>query len=103
MLIISTKSKKYIKFTLTRNIIYISLIKCKRVTYTMLALELHAIVKKVDILIALLSTINIIINKLRVKQLLIIICTDFFLLYKYIIKLSTIKEKCLIINIILIC
>ena len=102
MLIIGIKSKGIAKFTLTKNIIYISLTKCKKVTHAMLALELYAIIIRIDILIALLSIINMIINKLEIKQLLIIICIDFFLLYKCIIKLNTTKEKRLIINIILI-
>ena len=51
-------------------------------------------------LIALSSIINIIINKFKIKQLLIIVYIDFFLLYKYIVKLNIIKKKHLIINII---
>ena len=69
----------------------------------MLALKLYIMVVEVDILIALLSIINIIINKFGIKQLLIIICTDSFSLYKCIIKLDITKKKRLIINNILIC
>ena len=69
----------------------------------MLASKLYAIIIKVNILIALSSIINIITNKLEIKQLLIIIYIDSFSLYKYIIKLGIIKEKRLIINIMLIC
>jgi len=69
----------------------------------MLASELYAIIAKVNILIALLSIINIIINKFRIKQLPTIVCIDSFLLYKYIIKLDITKKKCLMINIMLIC
>ena len=59
----------------------------------MLALELYAIIIGVDMLIALSSIINMITNKLEIKQLLIIIYTDSFLLYKYIIKLDITKKK----------
>jgi len=59
----------------------------------MLALELYAIVAEIDILITLLSIINMIINKLRIKQLLTIICIDSFSLYKCIIKLDIIKKN----------
>ena len=51
-------------------------------------------------LITLSSTINIIINKFGIKQLLTIIYINFFSLYKCIVKLGIIKEKRLIINII---
>jgi len=69
----------------------------------MLTLELYIIIVEIDILIALSSIINMITNKLKIKQLLIIIYTNFLSLYKYIIKLSIIKKKRLIINIISIC
>ena len=91
------------EFTLTRNIIYTSLMKYKRVTCAMLTLELYAIITRIDMLIVLLSIINIIINKFRIKQLLIVVYINFLLLYKYIVKLDTTKKKHLIINIISIC
>ena len=53
-------------------------------------------------LIALLSIINIITNKFGIKQLPIVVCIDFLLLYKCIIKFDIIKKKRLMINIILI-
>jgi len=53
-------------------------------------------------LIALLSIINIIINKLKIKQLLTIVYINSFSLYKCIIKFGIIKKKRLIIDIILI-
>ncbi len=68
----------------------------------MLASELYVIIIGINILIALSSIINIITNKLGIKQLLTVICTDSLLLYKYIVKLSITKKKHLIINIILI-
>ena len=68
----------------------------------MLVSELYIIIAGVDILIALSSIINMIINKLEIKQLLIVICINSLSLYKYIIKLSITKEKRLIINIMLI-
>jgi len=102
MLIINIELKRVAKFTLIRNIIYISLTKCKKVTYVMLASELYVMVIGIDMLIALSSIINIIIDKFKIKQLLIIVYTNFFSFYKYIIKLNIIKEKRLIIDIILI-
>ena len=67
----------------------------------MLTLKLYAIIIGIDMLIALLSIINMIINKLGIKQLLTIVYIDFLSLYKYIIKLNITKKR-LIINIILI-
>jgi hypothetical protein len=45
-------------------------------------------------------TIKIITRQLGFLQTLIIVCTNSYLLYKYLVKLSTTKEKRLIINII---
>jgi len=67
VLIIGTELKEVAKFILTGNIIYISLTKCKKVTYAMLTLKLYVIIAKVNMLITLLSIINIIINKLEIK------------------------------------
>ena len=78
------------------NIIYWLLIKCKRVTRSVLALELYAIAHRFDIGAAI---------KLTVKQLLqiklsLVLCTDLKLLYKCLIKLGTTREKRLIIDVI---
>ena len=67
MLVISIKLERVKEFTLIRNIIYISLIKCKKVTYIILASELYIIIIRIDILITLSSIINIITDKLRIK------------------------------------
>jgi len=92
MLVIGIELKGIAKFTLIRNIIYISLTKCKRVICVMLTLKLYAIIIGIDMLIALLSIINMIINKLGIKQLLTIVYIDFLSLYKYIIKLNITKK-----------
>jgi len=72
------------------------LIKCKRVTRSVLALELYVIAHGFDIGAVI---------KLTVKQLLqiklpLVLYTDLKLLYKYLIKLGTTQEKHLIINVI---
>ena len=72
-----------------------SLIKYKRVTRSVLALELYAIVYGFNIGAAI---------KLTVEQLLqiklpLILYTDLKLLYKCLIKLGTIREKYLIIDV----
>jgi hypothetical protein len=54
----------------------------------------------VDIVIAIRTTLKIIIDRLKLSIIPIIVYTDLYSLYKYLVKLSTIKEKRLIINII---
>ena len=49
--------------------------------------------------IAIRTTLKIITDQLKLLIIPIIIYTDLYSLYKYLIKLSTIKEKRLIINI----
>ncbi|PVH70737.1 hypothetical protein DL98DRAFT_436437, partial [Cadophora sp. DSE1049] len=89
-------------FTLFSNIIYTSFIKYKKVTRAVLASELYIIIARVNILIFLVTTTNIITNKLGFPRLSIVVCTDSLSLYECIIKLGIIKEKRLIIDIITI-
>ena len=63
-------------------------------------LEIYRIVSGVNIAIAIGTTLKIIIDRLEVPIILIIIYTDLYSLYKCLVKLSTIKEKRLIINIL---
>jgi len=57
-------------------------------------------VSGVNIAIIIGTTLKIIIDRLKLPAISIIIYTDLYSLYKYLVKLSTIKEKRLIINII---
>ena len=59
-------------------------------------------VSGVDIVIAIRTTLKIIIDRLKLPIIPIIIYTNLYSLYKYLVKLSTIKEKRLIINIIVL-
>jgi hypothetical protein len=52
--------------------------------------------------IAIGTTLKIIIDQLKLPIISIIVCTDLYSLYKYLIKLSTIKKKRLIIDIIVL-
>jgi len=54
----------------------------------------------VNIVIAIRTTLKIIIDQLKLPIIPIIIYTNSYSLYKYLVKLSTIKKKRLIINII---
>ena len=57
-------------------------------------------VSGVNIAIVIRTTLKIIIDQLKLPIIPIIVYTDLYSLYKYLVKLSTIKEKRLIINII---
>jgi len=63
-------------------------------------LEIYRIVGGVNIAITIGTTLKIIIDRLELPIIPIIIYTDLYSLYKYLVKLSTIKEKRLIIDII---
>ena len=67
MLVIGIELEGVADFILIGNIIYTNLMKCKRVTCAMLALELYVIIAEIDMLITLLSIINMIINKFKIK------------------------------------
>ena len=56
-------------------------------------------VSGVNIVIAIRTTLKIIIDRFKLPIIPIIIYTDLYSLYKYLVKLNTIKKKCLIINI----
>ena len=90
-------------FKIRGNLIYYSLTKSKRVIRSVLALEIYSIVRGVNIAITINTTIKIITKQLGFIHTLIIVCTNLYSLYKCLIKLSTTKEKCLIINIIALC
>ncbi|KAF0329502.1 aurora kinase 2 splicing, partial [Colletotrichum asianum] len=73
------------------NIVYYSLTKSKHIIRSILASKVYTIIVGINIVYAITITL-----------ILIIIYIDSYLLYKYFIKLSIIKEKRLIINIIAI-
>ncbi|CAL3967585.1 unnamed protein product [Diplocarpon coronariae] len=99
---LTTKEEGESQFTLKGNILYYSLTKYKRVIRAILASELYTIVVGINMLVSIAITIDIVIAKLSLPHLPTIIYTDSLSLYKYIIKLGTIKEKRLIIDIIAI-
>jgi hypothetical protein len=70
------------------------------VTRNILASEIYGIVSGVDIAIAVKASLDTILTRLNIAIIPIIVYTDSFSLYEYLVKLSTIKEKRLIIDII---
>ena len=77
------------------NIVYWSLVKCKRVTRNVLAFKLYIIAHSFNISTAIKATVKLQFN----ISLLLILCTNFKSIYKYFIKLGITQEKRLIINI----
>ncbi|KAF0324233.1 aurora kinase 2 splicing, partial [Colletotrichum asianum] len=73
------------------NIIYYSLIKSKYIIRSILTSKIYAIIVGINIVYTIAITL-----------ILTIIYINSYLLYKYLVKLNIIKEKRLIINIIVI-
>ena len=65
-------------------------------------LKIYKIVNRVNTVIIIKTTLKIIIDQFKLLIISIIIYTDLYSLYKYLVKLNTIKEKHLIINIIVL-
>ena len=65
-------------------------------------LEIYRIVSGVNIAIIIGTTLKIITDRLELPVIPIIIYTNLYSLYEYLVKLSTIKKKRLIINIIVL-
>ncbi len=66
----------------------------------MLASEIYGIVAGADLVYAISSTLAKITGQLNIPTVPIVVCTDSYSLYKYLVKLRTTKEKRLIIDII---
>ena len=64
-----------------------------------MALKIYKIIGGVNIVIAIKTILKIIIDWFKLPIIPIIVYTDLYSLYKYLVKLGTIKEKYLIINI----
>jgi hypothetical protein len=77
------------------NIIHWSLIKCKRVTRSVLASELYRMAYGFDIEATIKSTLEQI---LRIKTLTLLLCTDSKSLYDCLVKLGTTQEKRLMVD-----
>ena len=99
LIILANKTEETNEFAIKGNLIYYSSTKSKRVTRSILAFKIYGIVKNIDMAIIINIIIKMIIRQLRFLQILVIIYTDLYLLYKCLVKLSTTKEKRLIINI----
>jgi hypothetical protein len=79
----------------TTNILHWSSIKCKRITRSVLASELYAMVHGFDIGASIKATIE----KILQIDLPLVLCTDSRSLYDCLVKLGTTQEKRLMINV----
>jgi hypothetical protein len=70
------------------------------VTRNVLVSKIYEIVSRVDIVITVKTTLDTILTRLDLSMILIVVYTDSFLLYEYLVKLDITKEKCLMIDII---
>ena len=86
-------------FGIKGNLIYYSSTKSKQVTRSVLASEIYSIVGSVDMVVAINTTLGMIIKQLDLPQTLIVVCTDSYSLYECLVKLGTTKEKRLMIDI----
>jgi hypothetical protein len=89
-------------FEFTGNIIHWFFVKCKRITRSVLALKVYAMAEGVNMAVAIGTTINRIIAKLGALSVFIVVCTNFLFFYECFVKLGTIKEKKLMIDIMVI-
>jgi hypothetical protein len=81
------------------NIVYWSLVKCKRIIKSVLASKLYAMAYGFNISTIIKATVELQLN----ISLPLILCTNFKSIYECLIKLGTTQEKRLIINVICLC
>jgi hypothetical protein len=99
VIIIGEETRTETGFKLRGNLIHWSSTKSKRVTRSVLASEIYAMVNGTDMAFAITTTINSIAEQLGKQDLPLVVCTDSFSLYECIVKLGTTKEKRLMIDI----
>jgi hypothetical protein len=73
------------------------------VTKNILTLEIYGMVDGIDMSFVISFTLTIIMKQLGFLIILIIVCTDSYFFYEYLVKFGTTKKKRLIIDIIIIC
>ena len=81
------------EFKIKGNILHWSSVKCQRVTRSVLASELYAMVQGVDVAFALHTTLRLITHQLGFEDIPTIICTDSFSLYECMVKLGSTKKN----------
>lgn len=87
-------------FILQGNILDLTSVKCRRVTKSVLASELYGMVGGIDVSIAIKTTLDKVWNQLKIPSLALVACIDSYSLYDCLVKLGTITEKRLMIDLI---
>ena len=102
LIILTNKTERTNEFVIKGNLIHYSFTKSKRVTKSILASKIYGIIKNINMAIAINTMIKIITRQLGFSHTPIIVYTNSYSLYECLIKLSTTKEKRLIINIMVL-
>jgi hypothetical protein len=89
-------------FIIFGNFVYWFSVKCKRIIKSVFASKVYAMAYSVDIAVVIRTIINKIINRLRLPKAFVVVCINFLFLYEYFVKLGTIKEKRLMIDIMVL-
>lgn len=97
--VLANETEENEAFIINGNVTHYSSTKCRRVTRSILASELYAMVQGADVAIAIISTINMITEQLNLPNIPTVLCTDSLSLYECLVKLGTTKEKRLMIDI----
>jgi hypothetical protein len=87
------------EFNIRGNLIHWSSTKSKRITRSVLASEIYSMVAGANIAFVIGSTLKLITEQLGLPKIPIIVCTNSYSLYEYLVKLGTTKEKRLMIDI----
>jgi hypothetical protein len=93
------KDFQHSRFVATGNILHWQSAKCKRITQSILASKVYNLTTGFDHAFTIANTVKIITSHLDMPAMSVIIYTDSYSLYKCLSKLSTTKEKRLIIDI----
>jgi hypothetical protein len=97
--ILATEHQNDNQFTINGNLIHWSSTKSKRVTRSTLASEIYGMVGGVDMAISIGTTLTMITDRLNLPPIPLIVCTDSYSLYDCLVRLSTTREKRLMIDI----
>ncbi|KJZ80489.1 hypothetical protein HIM_00339 [Hirsutella minnesotensis 3608] len=99
IIIANETAKSDNSFSIRGNILHWSSTKCKRVTRSVLASEIYGLTSGFDLAFVIRQTVNQIAQRLDLKQIPLVICTDSYSLYECLVKLGTTTEKRLMIDI----
>ena len=78
-------------------------IKYKRVTRSVLVLEIYGIASSFNSAVIVSAMLYLITDQLELPRVSFVVCTDLYLLYECLVKLGTTKEKRLIVDILALC